>query len=151
MFKHTEDRDFFEAILEEVGGLSDWQHLFDFRDPGLKRREFGAIRNGVHELLRRTESECCQLRCHRDCSATPDEVDHLVPLKTNVLNKELRAMSGQADKKVPALSYGSNDVANLVLACKRCNAFKKHRMPSKELVTRILQGRHITGRPTGPR
>jgi 5-methylcytosine-specific restriction endonuclease McrA len=47
-------------------------------------------------------------------------------------------MRGQGGKKVPALSYGSNDLANLVLACKRCNAFKKHLMPSKELISRIL-------------
>lgn len=59
-------------------------------------------------------------------------------------------MRGTDGKKVPSLSYGSNDIANLMLACRRCNAFKKHRMPSKALVERILPGRRITGRPTGP-
>ena len=143
MFDHAEDRAFFEELLEEVGGLADWQHLFDLRDPELKRREFNRSRYRIHEALLSTDGERCQLRCHGDCSGAPDEVDHLVPLKMNVLNKSLRAMRGHAGRKVPPLSYGSNDLANLVLACKRCNAFKKHRLPTKEVVERILPGRNL--------
>lgn len=138
MFEYSEDLVFFDGLLSEIGGVSAWQHLFDDRDPAKKRREFGRFRNLVFEKLIEKVGNICQLRCHEDCINKAEEVDHLVPLKTNVLNKELRALSGIGGKKVPSLSYGSNDPANLILSCKRCNAFKKHRMPSKETITRIL-------------
>ena len=144
MFEHAEDNEFFEELLKDVGGAGGRRKLFDLRDPDIKRREFGLVRNQIHAALCSMEGECCQLKCHRDCSNSPDEVDHLIPLKTNVLRKELRGMRGQFGKKVPSLSYGSNDPANLVLSCRRCNAFKKHRMPSAELVARILSRQCIT-------
>jgi 5-methylcytosine-specific restriction endonuclease McrA len=79
------------------------------------------------------------LRCHPDCTEIGVEVDHLIPLSSNVLNKKLRKMKGENKKKVPAQSFGSNDLSNFILACSRCNAFKKHRLPSSELLTRMHQ------------
>jgi hypothetical protein len=143
-FEYPEDAAFFRDLLSDVGGLEAWGTLFDFRDPDTKRREFGRIRNQVYEALVTMEGATCQLNCHDECSGTPDEVDHLIPLKTNVLSKQLRKMSGSKGKKVSSLSYGSNKAPNLVLACSRCNAFKKHRMPSQEIISRILGQRRIT-------
>lgn len=143
LFKYTEDYDYFEKLLQESGGVNVWSHIFDMREPDTKRREFGKIRNKVFTILCDKNGPTCQLKCHEDCSNVPDEVDHLVPLETNVLNKKLRGMRGLNGKKVPSISYGSNHTDNLVLACKRCNAFKKHRLPSKELITRILAKRFL--------
>lgn len=131
-FEYPEDRKFFAELL--AGG--DEQRLdrefadnFDFRDAGVKRREFDKTsRKGLEELLRRHEP-MCQLRLHPDCSKEPVwQTDHLIPLSSNELNKKLRHMTRTDDKKVPAQSFGSNHPSNLLLACKRCNAYKKHRI-----------------------
>jgi len=138
-FDYPEDQLEFEDRLRASGGLEQNQHLFDFREPQIKRKEFNKIRNQIFEELRTRHGNCCQLRCHPDCTEIGVEVDHLIPLSSNVLNKELRKMKGENKKKVPAQSFGSNDLSNFILACSRCNAFKKHRLPSSELLTRMHQ------------
>lgn len=137
-FDYAEDREFFEQLLDDCGGIAQQSELFDFRDPREKRREFGRIRHEVFaELIARLGSRC-ELACHPDCAGMAEEVDHLVPLASNALNKELRGMKSHGGKKVPAQSFGSNNLKNLVLACKRCNAYKKHRLPEPEQLLRIL-------------
>ena len=37
MFDHTEDRDYFDLVLRDIGGVDANSHLFDLRDPDLKR------------------------------------------------------------------------------------------------------------------
>ena len=49
------------------------------------------------------------------------QVDHLIPLSSNKLNKELRQLKAVAGKKVVTQSIGSNHINNLVLACRNCN------------------------------
>lgn len=63
----------------------------------------------------------------------------MIPLASNVLNKELRGIKGQGGKKTPSQSFGSNHPSNFVLACRRCNALKKNRMPMKETLERVKQ------------
>jgi len=125
MFDRPEDRDHFDTVLENIGGIDANSPLFDFRDPDLKRKEFNAIRDAVFAELQRRYGTGCQLCCHEDCGGVGTVVDHLIPLSSNVLNKTLRGMKATADKKAPTQSFGSNHVDNFVLACRRCNAFKQ--------------------------
>ena len=134
-FEHQEDRDFFLDFLRS-SGISDTKEkigvYFDFRDPKIKRSEFNAVRSEVFEQLSARDGLICQLRLVPDCSLTKVfEVDHFIPLSTNQLNKKLRGMKGTRKSKVPAQSFGSNNIENLLLACKRCNSYKKHRLFSR--------------------
>jgi len=139
-FQFIEDRNFFEGLFESVGGVDQFQDLFDFNDPLMKRHAFNAIRNQVFKGLVAKYGDKCMLNYHDDCSGKAEQVDHLIPLSSNILNKTLRHMKGQAGKKVPAQPFGSNSEANFVLACARCNAAKKHHLPDKKLLEAILIG-----------
>lgn len=141
MFDRPEDRDHFDTVLENIGGVDANSPLFDFRDPDLKRKEFNAIRDAVFAELQRRYGTGCQLCCHEDCGGVGTVVDHLIPLSSNVLNKTLRGMKATADKKAPTQSFGSNHVDNFVLACRRCNAFKQSKIPTPELISLITQVR----------
>lgn len=138
-FEHLKDRKYFEDLFHAVGGLEGNMYHFDFRDPVEKRKEFNQIRNQVFEELKLKHGDQCQLVCHPECEGIVSQVDHLIPLSSNVLNKLFRELKGNGRKKVPAQSFGSNDRNNFVLACARCNAFKKHRFPSKKLIESIKQ------------
>jgi 5-methylcytosine-specific restriction endonuclease McrA len=103
--------------------------MFDFRNPLIKRKEFNLIRNKVYKELVLNYGEKCQLNLCSDCSKEKVfDVDHFIPLSTNKLNKELRKLQPETGKKVVSQSFGSNDISNLRLACKRCNSFKKHKI-----------------------
>jgi hypothetical protein len=106
-----------------------YRKMFDFRDPKIKRDEFNKIRNNIFKKLISKYGKKCQLNIHKDCSKEEVfDVDHYIPVSTNELNKKLRGMKPKNGKKVPAQSFGSNDISNLRIACKRCNAFKKHKI-----------------------
>ena len=138
-FEFREDEKYFSILFDTVGGIEANYFLLDFRDPSLKRTEFNKIRNSVFQKLLDNYGRFCQLNCHEECSNEAKEVDHLIPLSSNVLNKQLRNMKGLNGKKVPAQSFGSNHESNFVLACKRCNAFKKHHLPSLKIIENITQ------------
>ena len=131
-FEYPEDREFFASFL--AGGddkklEEEFSDYFDFRDPEIKRAEFDKIRNNVFQELVKRYGKKCQLRINFDCSKEKVwEVDHIIPLSTNELNKKLRQMIRASSEKVAAQSFGSNHPRNLMLACKRCNAYKKHRI-----------------------
>lgn len=145
-FAYPEDMEFFDNLLGGCGGVNLNTDLFDLRNPANKRREFNKIRKKVFaELVKRYGSNC-ELICHPGCTGVAIEVDHLIPLASNVLNKELRGIKGKNGKKTPAQSFGSNAMKNLVLACSRCNAFKKHRMPSERQILDILKFRDQSGK-----
>ncbi|MBN2785885.1 MAG: HNH endonuclease [Pontiellaceae bacterium] len=141
-FEYSEDRDFFDDLFRDHGGVDQNNQHFDFRDPAEKRAEFNKIRKSVFADLQSRVGNICQLGCHPDCEGTGTQVDHLIPLSSNVLNKEIRRMKGADGKKVKTQSFGSNDKSNFILACARCNAFKKHRFPSRELINRIKNNRN---------
>jgi hypothetical protein len=119
--------------------------FLDPREPGTKRREFNRMRTLLYSYLARNDGLSCQLNlgvCDEDSGF---DVDHLIPLSSNVLNKALRELKARPGKKVLTQAYGSNNPLNLVLACKRCNAHKKHNFPSVEQLGRILSIRLESG------
>lgn len=131
-FEYPEDREFFANLLTEgdVDKLdAEFGDLFDFRHPAIKRWEFDKTSKKVLKgLIEKYHGEC-QLHLHPDCDSTKGlEPDHIIPLSSNDLNKKLRGMSGTSGAKVEAQSFGSNHPRNLTLACRRCNAFKKHKI-----------------------
>lgn len=141
-FKYKEDRDYFESMFLELGGLDLFIGLFDFRDVDEKRKEFNSMRNKIFDGLVKKYGSECQLKCHKDCTNLATVVDHLMPLSSNRLNKEIRGMKAAIGKKVPTQSLGSNDICNFVLSCTRCNAFKQNRIPDTKLISRIYSLRN---------
>ncbi len=131
-FEYKEDYDFFLNKLAKNNipiFKKEYYKMFDFRDSKIKREEFDKIRNDIFKKLVYKYGEKCQLNIHKDCSKEKIfDVDHYIPLSTNELNKIIRGMKPKNGKKVPAQSFGSNDISNLRIACKRCNAFKKHKI-----------------------
>ncbi len=131
-FEYPEDREFFVNLLNKGDDKTfdeKFGDYFDFRHPAIKRWEFNKVRKKIlEELIERYKGEC-QLQLHEDCSVEKVwHPDHILPLSTNELNKKLRNMNGSSGEKVPSQSFGSNDIKNLTLACKRCNYYKKHRL-----------------------
>lgn len=103
--------------------------MFDFRPSAVKRKEFNLMRNKIFKKLVLKYGEKCQLNIHPDCSREEKfDVDHFIPLASNKLNKILRKLKPEVGKKVLSQSFGSNDISNLKIACKRCNSFKKHKI-----------------------
>ena len=142
MFEFEEDREHFEQVLRDNGGVDANSHLFDFRDPDqVKRKEFNSLRDKAFADLKETYGSTCQLSCHPDCGKVGDVVDHLIPLSSNKLNKLIRGLKATADKKVPTQSFGSNHPDNFVLSCRRCNAFKSNKIPTTEMINLIFQHR----------
>ena len=128
-FKYKRDNRFFADLLAD-GSISalekKYSHLFDFRKPTIKRREYNARKRMLFSALFRRAKGICQI-CK---SAKGIEIDHIVPLASNQLNKKFRKMYptriGGKLRKVPSESYGSNNPANLQLACRPCNRKKWH-------------------------
>lgn len=137
IFENGEDRDFFDDLFSEFGGIDRNSDHFDFRNADEKREEFNQKRKALFDQFVLARGKNCELRTHVGCAGIAEQVDHLIPLSTNVLNKVIRKAVPQGGKKVLSQSFGSNRSSNLVLACGRCNAFKKHRLPTKDLLGRI--------------
>jgi 5-methylcytosine-specific restriction endonuclease McrA len=139
-FEYAEDRRFFRKLLCKRGrGLSAFANLFDFRPPHTKRAEFNRKMRTLRADLIARYGKVCQLRLLDDCGLQHGlAVDHLIPLSSNKLNKELRQLAAKPGRKVATQSFGSNDPANLVLACGRCNGYKKHRFLEPSKVREIL-------------
>jgi 5-methylcytosine-specific restriction endonuclease McrA len=132
IFDFREDKQYFIDILCE-GNEKEFEQfflpLFDFRSPLIKRRELN-VELKKQELLQ--EHNTCQLRVSPDCTGTSNlQVEHLIPISTNKLNKIIRKVKAEPGKKVPTQSFGSNNISNLTLACNNCNSLKKHRLPDE--------------------
>jgi 5-methylcytosine-specific restriction endonuclease McrA len=131
-FDHPEDRALF-CYLFAKGDDNRFErectHLFDFRPPTVKRREFGRMRARILSQLLEKYGKVCQLRLHPDCSREKIwEPDHIIPLSTGELNKKLRNLPRIGRAKVARQSFGSNHLDDLTLACRKCNNHKKHRL-----------------------
>jgi len=140
-FEHPEDRIFFSDLLCEEGeSLEKYAPLFDFRDVTKKRGEFQAARPSLLENLRAKHGSRCMLHYSKACTGGRGAltIDHLIPLSSNKLNKELRRDVPLPRRKVPTQSIGSNHMANLVLACATCNGAKKHRLLARAELRRLL-------------
>lgn len=139
-FDHIEDQAFFAELLcdgDEDVFETRFSHCFDFRDPRVKRAEFDVQKIKLKALILERYGRKCMLQYPGICEgSTKLLLDHFIPLSSNVLNKTLRHISSEKGRKVKTQSFGSNHPDNFVLACPRCNAFKKHRMPDAELLAR---------------
>lgn len=135
------EQEFFDEILGPLGGLDQNKELFDLADPAAKRKRFNSQRKQIFELLIQRDGKKCQLSWNPECTKVGTAVDHFIPLSSNILNK-LKGVPAPKGKKVPATSYGSNHMNNLILACSNCNNAKKHRFPSKIQVSRIFRNRN---------
>jgi len=141
-FEYPEDREYFANLLcdGDCNRLDkEFVDFFDFRHPAIKRWEFDKVRKKILQGLIEKYDGKCQLRIHADCNSDGGlEPDHIIPLSTNELNKKLRNMERTSSEKILAQSFGSNHLNNLTLACKRCNAFKKHKLLDKDIILRLL-------------
>ncbi|MDX1535967.1 MAG: hypothetical protein R3346_04380 [Candidatus Spechtbacterales bacterium] len=144
-FEHTEDREFFIKLLangDEKEFEKRFKDYFDFRDPSTKRKEFNSLRNKILSQLTNEYGSRCQLQLNDNCKLDQGlVVDHLIPLSTNKLNKNLRNLKPEKGKKVKAQSLGSNNLKNLVIACDACNNYKKHKILNKKDIQRILENK----------
>lgn len=139
-FKYPEDKKYFEKLLltKEKPSIEDFKALFDFRPPSVKRAEFNQCRKKIKTQLIKKHGKKCMLAmecCDLDSGLT---IDHLIPLSTNKLNKELRNLKPDKHKKVRSQSFGSNHMDNLIIACNKCNSHKKHRLLDREKIFEIL-------------
>jgi len=140
-FEYPEDRIFFQQLLCGPGEtISDYLELFDFRSPPVKRREFNKVRDEHLDMLVAADGKQCLLRYRDICDiASGIAVDHVIPLSSNKLNKELRHLPPLPGKKVLSQSFGSNNLKNLIVACNNCNNHKKHRFLEAGHLQEILR------------
>jgi len=140
-FEYKEDKKYFVDLIaggDELLFNEKFTHLFDFRDSKIKRDEFNRlIKQLKPQILKR--DKICRLKLNDGCLIDERfEIDHVIPLLTNKLNKELRNMKPEPNCKVVSQSFGLNHIDNLVLACHNCNGFKKHKLLRKEDIMRII-------------
>lgn len=139
-FQYTEDQEYFYKLLCDVEeDISNYTTLFDFRPLHVKRQEFNAQRSQLITQLTAQHGRVCQLRFPNYCDmGSGVTIDHLIPLSSNKLNKELRHLSSNPGRKVPSQSFGSNHVNNMIIACRKCNNHKKHRFLERQQIKQIL-------------
>jgi 5-methylcytosine-specific restriction endonuclease McrA len=146
VFRYPEYEQFFsDRLCADGEDLEKYNCLFDFRESAiLKRREFSRLKClEAWHALEPLYGRVCQLQFPGICDRNnPADIDHVIPLSSNELNKKIRGAKALSEgKKVAAESFGSNHISNLVLACKRCNAYKKHRFLDRAAMRRILQSK----------
>ncbi len=128
-FQYPEDEHFFSFLLGEDTLFTD---RFDFSEPTEKRRIFdGLKKQAMDETIRQGRTRC-ELQLVQDCDSKKLVLDHIIPLSSNELNKHSRKMIAPRGKKVPTQSFGSNHPSNFLVACEKCNNFKKHRFIKKD-------------------
>lgn len=131
-FEFLEDKQFFADLLcSGDTSVLETEHinLFDFRSPSLKRKEFNRMRPKFFKELIAKHGKVCQLHITPKCNLEKGlAIDHFIPLSSNELNKKLRHLKALPGKKVLSQSFGSNSIQNLLLACNRCNNYKKYRI-----------------------
>jgi 5-methylcytosine-specific restriction endonuclease McrA len=147
-FRHEADRRFLETLLCRQGeSLAAYGEMFDFRPHRAKRGEFDRLRDARRRELIEVHGAVCQLRFSPRCTGTPDTIDHLISLATNVLNKA-RGVQAIPGRKVVSQSLGSNHIHNLALACNNCNGHKKHRFLTRDQMRRILDAKRRSAIPS---
>ena len=125
---------FHDRLCKDVETLKQYRKLFDTkRTPEEKRKEFKKNYKRLLEELMRLEgfksaNNCkCLLQYSPECDINSGiTIDHIIPLSSNKINKEVRHIKAKNGKKVETESLGSNDFSNLIICCKNCNFAKKH-------------------------
>lgn len=140
-FTYIADKLYFSKLICRSGEtIEKYKNLFDFRSPAVKRKEFNAIRNSVYNKLVKKYGKVCLLAYDGICDLKSGlAIDHLIPLSTNKLNKEIRKIKPSKGKKITTQSFGSNHSDNLILVCNKCNSFKKHKILDRGLLAVILK------------
>lgn len=128
-FQYPEDERFFTFLLGKDALFAD---RFDFSEPTEKRRIFDGLKKQAMDEVAKQERTRCELQLVQDCDSKKLVLDHIIPLSSNELNKHLRKMIAPQGKKVPTQSFGSNHQSNFLVACEKCNNFKKHRFIKKD-------------------
>jgi 5-methylcytosine-specific restriction endonuclease McrA len=133
------------AVLERMLGFRVASHpdLFDFDRPtSVKRALTAKLPDVVH--FRGTDRCMLEMPPHVNtrgrsvcCTGRADVVDHVVPLSSNRLRKELR-VAAEPGRKVPTQEIGSAHMSNLVGACKACNRRKQQTLKGS-FIRRVLQ------------
>lgn len=145
-FEFLADRDFFKKYLntESNDELENFKTLFDFRPNEIKRKEFNKARNRLFTDLEKLHGQACMLNLEICDPTSKLVVDHIIPLTTNKLNKELRQLKAELGKKVKSQNFGSNHIDNLILACEKCNNKKKHNLLDGRKMKEILIKKQLT-------
>lgn len=96
-FDYPEDREFFSELLcnNDERRFASYLKLFDFRDLNIKRREFNRIKNEILQRLIQIYGTKCILHYDDQCLENDKnelhiedlQVDHIIPLSSNKLNK----------------------------------------------------------------
>src|SRR3989338_7517607 len=93
-FDHPENRAYFAALLCNGNAQeleSNYGHCFDFRDPAVKRAEFNRLRPRLLAELIKQFGRVCMLQYPSLCKGGANlQIDHFIPLSSNMLNKTLR-------------------------------------------------------------
>lgn len=139
-FEHNEDKDFFKNLLcDENENIEKYSFLFNFSDPRIKRREFTKKYNKILKYLLDYYGNVCQLNIDMKCNVDDGiVVDHIIPISSNKLNKVLRKMNKEPGKKIRTQSFGSNDIKNLIISCKKCNSTKQNGFLDKEKYKKLI-------------
>lgn len=142
-FEFEADEEYFKNLLcSRDEKLEIYHSLFDFREPTIKREEFNKIRNKLLDKLTIERGLKCELQFEDICDLNSGlNIDHMIPLSSNILNKKLRKLKSIKGKKIKTQSFGSNDEKNLLLACANCNSHKKHNFLDKEKIKLIIHNR----------
>ena len=93
----------------------------------LQIREFAKVNKSIMAKLLADGRNRCELRLLESCNDTGLVLDHIIPLSSNELNKRIRKLPTPRGKKIARQSVGSNHPSNLLVACPKCNGYKKHR------------------------
>lgn len=141
---YKEDDIYFKSLLQDVNEET-FTSLFDCSSPVEKRKNFNKNNKAIFDRLNDIQSDVCLLGFKGICDTTKGfDIDHIIPLSSNSLNKTLRHMKAvEKGKKVQSESYGSNHMNNLILVCKPCNQHKKHRLLNKEDYQEIFRNKGL--------
>lgn len=142
-FLSPEEKKWFEDLLCAEGqSLEIYSDLFDSRSKREKKNEYKRLKEELKVKLVQQYGLNCQLAFPEKCTSITDEsqieIDHIIPLDSNTLNKKLHKIPRPFPKKVPQQSFGSNSLLNLVVACPACNGHKMNNLLSKEDYRRLL-------------
>lgn len=140
-FQYPEDREFFAQLLcnGNVGKLSKFKDFFDFRSSKVKREEYNLMRDALFQKIIKRDGYVCRLAISPKCLHDRElQIDHVIPLSTNIINKHTRRVKALPGKKVEAQSLGSNYLGNLIFACRECNREKWHRFLDQKTIQRVL-------------
>lgn len=139
-FDYPEDKLFFETLLCTEGeNIEKYYKLFDFREPHIKRHVFNKERAKLLDLILERQGLKCALNFDHICNLDSGiNINHIIPLSTNKLNKGIRNLKAEPGKKVKTQSFGSNNLENLILTCRNCNNHKKHRILYKPKIRELI-------------